>query len=40
MKRRLLSESNFLPVAANFEVATSLRNFLAFIGTFLPINWP
>jgi hypothetical protein len=38
MKRRLLSEFNFLPVAANFEVAASLRNFLVFIGTFLPLD--
>jgi hypothetical protein len=40
MKRRLLSEFNFLPVAANFEVATSLKNFLVFIGPFLSLDRP
>jgi hypothetical protein len=40
MNRRLLREFNFLPVAANVEVATSLTKFLVFIATFLSLDWP
>jgi hypothetical protein len=40
MNRRLLSEFNFLPVAANFKVAASLKDFFVFIATFLSLDWP
>ena len=40
MNRRLLSEFNFLPVAANFDFAASLKDLFVFIAAFLSLHLP